>query len=177
MTNLPDGDLPKESPRTILFQFVFKFGLQGNRVLKYKYQVEKDGPYSNNVGLFAFVNDGNGSTYRIIPSWRHYATATWEFQDWAFTLANSYTSSYRDANSNVPPKPPQDNKVLAYSLWDLYATFIGEKNLTLTVGVRNLFDRDPPFSNQGQNFQVGFEPKFADPAGRSIFGKLVWKFI
>ena len=142
-------------------------------MLKYQYQVEKDGPYSDNLGKFAFVNDGNGSTYRIIPTWRHYATATWELQDWALTLANSYTSSYRDANAN----PPQERRVSDYSLWDLFATFTGEKNVTLIVGVRNLFDTDPPFSNQGQTFQVGFEPKFADPAGRSIFGKLIWKFL
>ncbi len=169
-TNGLDVSFRAQTPR---FPFgTFKFGLQGNRVLKYKYQIEKDGVYDDNLGKFAFVNDGNGSTYRIIPSWRHYATATWEIQDWAFTLANSYTSSYRDANSGG-----QDNKVLSYSLWDLYATFTGEKNLTLTVGVRNLLDTNPPFSNQGQTFQVGFEPKFADPAGRSIFGRLVWKFI
>ena len=174
-TNGLDVSFRAQTPR---FAFgTLKFGLQGNRVLKYQYQVEKDGPYSNNLGLFAFVNDGNGSTYRIIPTWRHYATATWELQDWALTLANSYTSSYRDANANQPPSPPQDNKVSAYRLWDLFATFTGEKNLTLIVGVRNLFDRDPPFSNQGQTFQVGFEPKFADPAGRSIFGKLIWKFL
>ncbi len=169
-TNGLDVSFRAQTPR---FPFgTFKFGLQGNRVLKYKYQIEKDGVYDDNLGKFAFVNDGNGSTYRIIPSWRHYATATWEIQDWALTLANSYTSSYRDANSGG-----QDNKVLSYSLWDLYATFTGEKNLTLTVGVRNLLDTNPPFSNQGQTFQVGFEPKFADPAGRSIFGRLVWKFI
>ena len=170
-TNGLDVSFRAQTPR---FPFgTFKFGLHGNRVLKYQYQVEKDGPYSDNLGKFAFVNDGNGSTYRIIPTWRHYATATWELQDWALTLANSYTSSYRDANAN----PPQERRVSDYSLWDLFATFTGEKNVTLIVGVRNLFDTDPPFSNQGQTFQVGFEPKFADPAGRSIFGKLIWKFL
>ncbi len=151
---------------------IFKFGLNGNRVLKYDYQVEKDGDWFHNAGQFAAVNDGNGSTYRIIPRWRHYATGTWEFQRWAFTLANSYTSGYVDNNSKK-----QDNMVGAYRTWDFYTTYSGIKNLTLMGGVRNLFDRDPPFSNQNQNFQVGYEPKFTNPAGRSIFGKLVWKFL
>jgi iron complex outermembrane receptor protein len=152
---------------------IFKFALNGNRVLKYDYQVEKDGDWFHNAGQFAAVNDGNGSTYRIVPRWRHYATGTWEIERWAFTLANSYTSSYVDSNANAG----QNNIVGAYRLWDFYTTYSGIKNLTLMGGVRNLFDRDPPFTNSGQNFQVGFEPKFTNPAGRSIFGKLVWKFM
>jgi iron complex outermembrane receptor protein len=151
---------------------IFKFGLNGNRVLKYDYQIERDGDWSHNLGNFAFVNDGNGSTYRIIPRWRHYATGTWEFERWAFTVANSYTSGYVDANADG-----QDHRVGAYRIWDFYTAYSGVKNLTLIGGVRNLFDRNPPFTNSGQNFQVGFEPKFTNPAGRSIFGKLVWKFM
>jgi iron complex outermembrane receptor protein len=152
---------------------IFKFNLNGNRVLKYDYQVEKDGDWFHNAGQFAAVNDGNGSTYRIVPRWRHYATGTWEFQRWALTLANSYTSSYVDSNANAG----QNNIVGAYRTWDFYTTYNGVKNMTLIGGVRNLFDRNPPFTNSGQNFQVGFEPKFTNPAGRSIFGKLVWKFM
>jgi len=37
---------------------------------------------------------------------------------------------------------------------------------TLSAGIRNLFDRDPPFSNQTQSFQVGYDPTYADPHGR-----------
>jgi iron complex outermembrane receptor protein len=151
---------------------IFKFGLSGNRVLKYDYQVEKDGEWFHNVAQFAFVNDGNGSTYRIIPRWRHYATGTWEIQSWAFTVASSYTSSYVDANTGG-----QRHIVGAYRLWDFFTTYSGVKDVTMIAGIRNLFDRDPPFTNSGQNFQVGYEPKFANPVGRTIFAKLVWKFI
>ena len=151
---------------------IFKFGLNGNRVLKYDYQVEKDGDWFHNAAQFAAVNDGNGSTYRIIPRWRHYATGTWEYQRWALTLANSYTSSYVDSNTGG-----QDHTVGAYRIWDFYTTYSGVKNVTVIGGVRNLFDRNPPFTNSGQNFQVGYEPKLTNPAGRSIFAKLVWKFI
>ena len=31
--------------------------------------------------------------------------------------------------------------------------------------VKNLFDRDPPFSSQTQSFQVGYDPGYADPRG------------
>ena len=39
----------------------------------------------------------------------------------------------------------------------------------ITAGVRNLFDRDPPTTNQNQSFQVGYDPTYADPRGRFCY--------
>lgn len=35
-------------------------------------------------------------------------------------------------------------------------------------GVKNLFDQEPPFSNQNKFFQKGFDPILADPVGRAF---------
>ena len=35
----------------------------------------------------------------------------------------------------------------------------------VTVGVRNLLDRDPPATRQRNTFQVGYDPRYYDPRG------------
>ena len=44
--------------------------------------------------------------------------------------------------------------------------YTGLRNLTASLGVRNLLDASPPLSNQDQSFQVGIDPTYADPRGR-----------
>jgi iron complex outermembrane receptor protein len=149
----------------------FKLDMKALRVLKYRYQLEKDGEWNDNVSKFAFASDG-ASSYRIIPRWRHYITGTVDYDRWGFSLANQYTAGYTDANTDG-----QNHDVGSYSLWHFYLSFRPYKALTLSAGVRNLFDKDPPSTNSGQNFQVGYEPKFADPAGRSFFLRGMWKFL
>jgi iron complex outermembrane receptor protein len=34
--------------------------------------------------------------------------------------------------------------------------------------VQNLLDRKPPYSRQGDYFQVGYDPTYADPRGRTF---------
>jgi len=56
--------------------------------------------------------------------------------------------------------------------------YSGVKNLTVTVGVRNLFDEDPPYTNSGGQvyFQGGYDPGYADPRGRFVYGRVNYKF-
>jgi iron complex outermembrane receptor protein len=42
--------------------------------------------------------------------------------------------------------------------------------------VRNVFDQDPPFSNQGATFQVGYDPRFTDPTGRAYYARATYNF-
>jgi len=67
-----------------------------------------------------------------------------------------------------------------YSLIHLYASYTGlfSKNLKLTAGIRNVFDRSPPYSNAGgQNyFQGGYDPGYADPRGRTFLLQANYRF-
>jgi iron complex outermembrane receptor protein len=58
----------------------------------------------------------------------------------------------------------------------LFGTWTGLKGLTITAGIRNLFDRDPPFSNQATTFQRGYDPRFTDPLGRTFLIRGSYKF-
>jgi len=59
--------------------------------------------------------------------------------------------------------------VPSYALWNLSGTYTGFKGVTLTAGVKNLLDKEPPFSNQGTLFQKGYDPRYTDPVGRSLY--------
>ena len=54
------------------------------------------------------------------------------------------------------------------------------KNLSVTFGILNLFDQNPPFSlatsgtNKGQQF--GYDDRYYDPRGRTYYGSLSLKF-
>ncbi len=51
-----------------------------------------------------------------------------------------------------------------------------DKVLDIDAGVRNMFDRNPPFSNQAYNFQSGYDPRYADPLGRTLFARATYHF-
>lgn len=59
---------------------------------------------------------------------------------------------------------------------DAQMSFSGIKRLRLDLGVKNLLDRDPPASDQGQSFQVGYDPRLADPHGRTYYATLRYRF-
>jgi len=50
------------------------------------------------------------------------------------------------------------------------------KNKTLSAGVKNLFDRAPPFSNQNQANQTGYDPSYTDPHGRLYWAEIKYVF-
>ncbi|WP_229258304.1 TonB-dependent receptor domain-containing protein [Duganella rivi] len=64
-----------------------------------------------------------------------------------------------------------DRKVSSYTTLDWQGKFNYVKGLTITAGIRNLLDRDPPFSirNSGGGNQVGYDGRYADPLGRTFY--------
>jgi iron complex outermembrane recepter protein len=139
-----------------------KFGvsLDGTYLTKYKYQREFNGTFINALGRYS----DNAPVFR----WQHYLALDWSMGTWGATLGQRYKSSYVD---QVP-----DNKVKAYFIHDLSFTWTGLQGLTLTAGVLNLFDEDPPRSFQSTTFQRGYDPRFTDPLGRTYMLKAAYKF-
>jgi iron complex outermembrane receptor protein len=46
----------------------------------------------------------------------------------------------------------------------------------LTLGAKNLFDTDPPLTNQNNTFQVGFDPSYYDARARFVYGSFTYSF-
>jgi len=84
-------------------------------------------------------------------------------------VANLYRSGYVD---QTPP-----HTVASYSIFDLTVGWSGVKNLVLQAGVHNIFDTDPPKSNQTTTFQRGYDPRFTDPRGRTWLFRGSYKFL
>jgi len=137
----------------------FTLTLDGTYVHKYEYQDEREGPYTQNVGRYA----ANNPVFR----WKHNLALNWKLGDWAATLAQSFKSGYTDQNLDIADEFL--NKVPSYALWNTSASYTGIKGVTLTAGVKNLLDKDPPFSNQGTLFQKGYDPRYTDAVGRSVY--------
>jgi iron complex outermembrane receptor protein len=91
---------------------------------------------------------------------------------WGAGLVNHYKSGYLDEDVGQTPI----DHVSAYSTWDLYGTWAPNKTLSLTAGIRNLFDKKPPASVQGSTFQVGYDPRFTDPLLRTFYVRGTYKF-
>ncbi len=136
-----------------------KFGvtLNGTYVLDYKSQ-DQGAPEVSGVG--SFVND------QVIQRWRHTLSFDYDLGPWNATLQQTYYQGYNDQN---PMPDGSVHKVAAYSLWDMSAGYAASKSLRLRLGIKNLFDTNPPRSNQIFSFLAGYDPTYTDPRGRSLY--------
>ena len=145
----------------------FTGNLNSTYYIKYDVQ-QPDGTF-----LGAVSNVFGAATSGVTPRYKQYATITWDYGPWTATLGNSYISSYIDAqtdgNGNL-------RRVGSQSLWDLYGAYSGFKNWTFALGVKNLLDTPPPFTNQHYDFQAGYDVSNYDVRGRFIFGSIKYAF-
>src|SRR5207237_7926598 len=132
-------------PTRAIGAFTFSF----NGTYMYRYDVQNlDGSFSSTNGMRTAIVNGNGG---VIPRWRHYATLDWRIAPWNFALAWQYQSRYKDAVGNLEdPSDPSfvPRYVSDYSLVHFYSSYtvLFSKNLKLTVGIRNIFDKSPQYS-------------------------------
>jgi iron complex outermembrane receptor protein len=107
--------------------------------------------------------------------WKHTASLTRTEGNWAATVQHVYRTGYQDfvlpgvANGTVKPSN-WNPRVAPYSVINASLAFSGIKNLTITAGIKNLLNEDPPFSvTYDTNTGAGssWEPRVADPRGRA----------
>ena len=151
-------------PRSVLGQFTFE--LSGTYVVDWKEQL--DGV--NYTSLVASKASATGP----VPRWKHYVTLDWQHGSWGATLAQRFQSGYHDANVDRlgNPLPIVPRSVSSYSVCDLQARYTGMRNTTLVLGVLNLADRAPPFTNQPYTRQFGYDPGYGDPLGRTFYARV-----
>jgi iron complex outermembrane receptor protein len=144
----------------------FSVSFDGTYVHKYDFQNERGGAFFNNAGRYEQASP--------IFRWRHNLLFTLNSGDWVINLSNRYNAHYVDQNTAVAPEFARSVK--HYSTWALSGTFTGNKQIEMTVGIKNLLDTDPPFTNQVTNFQLGYDPRFTDPLGRTVYIRGVYHF-
>nr|WP_315261323.1 TonB-dependent receptor [uncultured Duganella sp.] len=138
----------------------FTMNYSSTWVHKYEYQNFIGDEMHQRVGVYS----GDLPVFR----WQHTLNLGWSKGDVAAGMTGHYKSGYVDQDP--------DNHVPSYTTWDGYGSWKALPGLTLTAGVRNLFDRKPPLSYQTTTFQAGYDPRFTDPLGRTMYVRATYDF-
>jgi iron complex outermembrane recepter protein len=108
---------------------------------------------------------------------------TFEHGAWAHTLALNYRDGYQDDPTEVFDVAANDYVVLsrkskAYTTFDWQTRWTFRKSLTATLGVINIANTSPPLSitQNGGGQMVGYDARYGDSRGRTIYGNLSYKF-
>lgn len=146
----------------------FSAGLDGTRLLKKKEKLVSEQPFGPSlIGKFTFAGD-------LGLKWKHNAFINWANDDWTLSLTQLFRSGYKNfaISATGAARPDYNEFVDDYITYNASVSYNGlGPNYRLTLGVKNLFDTDPPFaitydSNTGAG--SSWEPRVADPRGRSF---------
>lgn len=157
----------------------FTASLSGTLMTKFKAQQGKDTPYISYLGHGGAGVFG-GASY---PRWQHTLTLDWEQGPYGVTLEQRFVRGWSEIAINTEPCAFEGDCTAThgvgdYSNFNLSARYTGFKNLKLTVGVRNIMDKEPPYVDSSSNgsHAAGYANSVADPRGRFWYGSVNYKF-
>jgi iron complex outermembrane recepter protein len=130
-----------------------------------------DGSFSPVIGV------ANSATGGVVPRLKTNLSASLSTHDWVISANYNWQSRYEDVG-NAPFFDLPLRKVSPYETVDAQLQYKGLHNTTLTLGARNVFNKAPPYTNAGgqTSFQSGYDPTYADPRGRFIYGRVNYTF-
>lgn len=149
---------------------VLTAGLDGTYLLKKREKFLPSAPFGPSlIGVFSFSGD-------LGLKWKHNLFLTYTKDDLTFSISQIYRDGYKNqalpgiANGTVT-RPDFNPRVKPYIIYNTSVSLDIQEQFRLTFGVKNLFDKDPPFaitydSNTGAG--SSWEPRVADPRGRSF---------
>jgi iron complex outermembrane receptor protein len=163
-------------------------GLRGEgKVDSYKWSAALDGTWTQTFQFAEIAGQpfrelvGNFFTRDLYLRWKHNASLKLAKGDWSTTLSQRYASGYNDQLPNAGKGTPPagfNPRVDSYITYSLSTTYTGFKNFSLTGGILNLLDTNPPFTahNVDEVVGAGWDPRVADPRGRTLTLLAKYKF-
>jgi iron complex outermembrane receptor protein len=148
----------------------FHEDLEGTLTTHFLEQQYNGGPLLNLVGKIQI--DGFPPAYR----WQHNVRVDWTSPQGIFGagVANRFYSTYID---EFPDGNGNQRSVGSYSLVDIYASAKPIEKLTVLLGIKNLLDRSPPFSNASTDtFAAGYNSFYTDSRLRNFYINLKYTF-
>ena len=147
----------------------WRLHLNGSYLDNYQEKLLEFMPYSDNrVGEYI--------RYWSLPlRWKHTLGFSWAKNDWAHNLTQIYRDGFKDevptsvsTGHYIPSNWNPD--VGSYTTYNYSVSYTGFESTRLTFGVKNLLDRDPPFTAHKNDWAsgAGWEPRVADPRGRAF---------
>jgi iron complex outermembrane receptor protein len=154
--------------------------LRATYVLRESRQLLTGGTYYSTLG------DNNPSIGDVAFRWKGTLGNTLRMGNWQHTLNLNFQSGYQDfpadvyeldATGAIVAADTVRLKVKKYFTFDWQTAYSVNKALTLTVGVKNLFDKDPPLSLRTSGaHMLGFDYRYYSPLGRTWQAKLNLSF-
>ena len=144
--------------------------LDGTYMDSFRSRVFTTQPYTETVGKW--------NSRDLFVRWKHQLGFTYTEGVWSGTLSQSYTAGYKDEVPLGVVPPGFDPDVKSYIVYNVSATYTGFKNTSITAGIKNLFNTDPPFTAHNVDFAAGagWDPRVADPRGRAFNVLLKYSF-
>ncbi len=144
--------------------------LQGNGSYYYTYNDQQfNGTWISqiNQGDAQVAVDGG-----VIVRWRHTLTLGYVAPSWQISATQNYQEPYLDAPSTITQTP---RYVSAYDTLDMQGSYTGLEHFDFTLGVKNLFNHNPPYTNYGSitnNFVGGYDLSYGVPYGRYVYATI-----
>ena len=152
----------------------FREDLEGTTVTQFRLRLYNGAPALNLVGW----NQG-GALNPPAFRWQHELRIDWTSPGnmWGGGVSNRFYSSYIDEFDIGPTNSGPQRVVGAQSTWDAYGSYTPVRGLTVLVGVQNLFNTNPPFTNaSSNNFAAGYSALFSNPIMRDFYLNVTYKF-
>jgi iron complex outermembrane receptor protein len=86
------------------------------------------------------------------PEDRGQLSVSWTLGDYAATIVGNYIS---DQDGHRPGSEDEGEHLGSFTTWDVQAGYSTAWGGQITVGARNVFDRDPPLGNYGTIYEQG----------------------
>jgi iron complex outermembrane receptor protein len=141
--------------------------LRGNGSYYYTFNAQQfDGTWISQI------NQGDsqaGVDGGVIVRWRHSLTLGYSAPSWEVSMTQNYQEPYLDSPSTITQV---SRYVSAYDTFDMQGSYKGFRNFDFTVGVKNLFNQNPPYTNYGSitnNFVGGYDLSYGNPYGRYVY--------
>lgn len=146
-------------------------------MLREKKQQASGGEYFSAVGQY------DPSLTTVTFRWQGRATASLKTGNWTNTLQANFKSGYKDAVAEVQIVNADGTlsgeyedvqlKIKRYVTFDFQSQFQATKNFSITAGLLNVFDRDPPLSladgGLGKGQMFGYDDRYYDARGRTLY--------
>lgn len=125
---------------------VWTLGLNFNYVDEYKTQADSTAPFVDVVGVFVDdAADGEGS----IPEWKGYFNVNWVLGNWMANWRVNYVSELDEQEFIGGDTVNTMDEWITHDVQASYS--LDAWNTLITVGVDNLFDKEPPTAETGFN--------------------------
>jgi iron complex outermembrane receptor protein len=145
-------------------------GLDATWLLSKRTKVVEGQPFGpSEIGRFTFSDD-------LGLRWRHNLFVTYGRDNWSVSLSQIFRKGYTNqvlpgvASGRITP-PDLVETTDDYVIYNLSASYRPWDRVEITAGIKNLFDRDPPFAisyDSSTGAGSSWEPRVADPRGRSF---------